>query len=185
MKKLTSGLAAILALLPAAAMAHTGTGAHIDAMHGFLHPLTGLDHVLAMVAVGVFAARLCQRPLCWRWWRAVRLGTSEHRSRWSSRGLRFRSSSWALPWLSGRNCRLAPQWRWSPCSRSSTAMHMALKEALPGRSLATLRVLWWRPRFCMRLGSCLAGRWNAWAAGLRSTRADWWVRRVPSPVPRS
>ena len=63
MKKLTSGLAAILALLPAAAMAHTGTGAHIDAMHGFLHPLTGLDHVLAMVAVGVFAAQLGGRSL--------------------------------------------------------------------------------------------------------------------------
>ena len=57
-KHLTSGLAALLALLPAAAMAHTGTGAHIDAMHGFLHPLSGLDHILAMVAVGVFAARL-------------------------------------------------------------------------------------------------------------------------------
>lgn len=63
MKKLISGLAAILALLPAAAMAHTGTGAHIDAMHGFLHPLTGPDHVLAMVAVGVFAAQLGGRSL--------------------------------------------------------------------------------------------------------------------------
>ncbi len=69
--------------------------------------------------------------------------------------------------------------------RQSMAMRMALKEAVPGRSLATLRALWWRPRFCMRLGSCLAGRWNALAAGLRSTRADWWVRWVPSPVPRS
>lgn len=63
MKKLISGLAAILALLPAAAMAHTGTGAHIDAMHSFLHPLTGPDHVLAMVAVGVFAAQLGGRSL--------------------------------------------------------------------------------------------------------------------------
>lgn len=62
-KHLTTGLGAILALLPAAAMAHTGTGAHIDAMHGFLHPLTGLDHVLAMVAVGVFAAQLGGRSL--------------------------------------------------------------------------------------------------------------------------
>jgi urease accessory protein len=62
-KQLTGGLAAILAFLPVAAMAHTGTGAHIDAMHGFLHPLTGLDHVLAMVAVGVFAAQLGGRSL--------------------------------------------------------------------------------------------------------------------------
>lgn len=63
MKQLTGGLAAILALLPVAAMAHTGTGAHIDALHGFLHPLSGLDHILAMVSVGVFAAQLGGRSL--------------------------------------------------------------------------------------------------------------------------
>ncbi len=62
-KRLTCGLAALIAALPMAALAHTGTGAHIDAMHGFLHPLTGLDHVLAMVAVGVFAAQLGGRSL--------------------------------------------------------------------------------------------------------------------------
>lgn len=62
-KQLTGGLAAALALLPAVAMAHTGTGANIDAMHGFLHPLGGLDHILAMVAVGVFAAQLGGRSL--------------------------------------------------------------------------------------------------------------------------
>lgn len=62
-RRLTGGLAATLALLPMAAMAHTGAGAHIDAMHGFLHPLTGLDHILAMVAVGVFAAQLGGRSL--------------------------------------------------------------------------------------------------------------------------
>lgn len=62
-KRLTGGLAAVLALLPLAATAHTGTGAHIDAMHGFLHPLTGLDHILAMVAVGVFATQLAGRAL--------------------------------------------------------------------------------------------------------------------------
>lgn len=62
-RHLTRGLAAVLALLPAAAMAHTGTGAHVDAMHGFLHPLTGLDHILAMVAVGVIAARLGGKSL--------------------------------------------------------------------------------------------------------------------------
>jgi urease accessory protein len=62
-RQMTGGLAAILALLPMVAMAHTGAGAHIDAMHGFLHPLTGLDHILAMVAVGVFAAQLGGRSL--------------------------------------------------------------------------------------------------------------------------
>lgn len=63
MKRLTGGLAATLAVLPVAAMAHTGAGAHGDAMQGFFHPLTGADHVLAMVAVGVFAAQLGGRAL--------------------------------------------------------------------------------------------------------------------------
>lgn len=62
-KRQIGGLAAALALLPGGAMAHTGTGANIDAMHGFLHPLGGLDHILAMVAVGVFAAQLGGRSL--------------------------------------------------------------------------------------------------------------------------
>lgn len=62
-RQLTTGLVTALALMPGAALAHTGTGAHIDAMHGFLHPLTGLDHILAMVAVGVFAAQLGGRSL--------------------------------------------------------------------------------------------------------------------------
>ncbi len=42
-------------LLPQAALAHPGHGATgLDV--GFLHPLTGADHVLAMVAVGLLAA---------------------------------------------------------------------------------------------------------------------------------
>lgn len=32
-------------------------------MHGFSHPITGIDHVLAMVAVGVLAAQLGGRAL--------------------------------------------------------------------------------------------------------------------------
>lgn len=45
-----------LALLPQAALAHPGHGAAIGAEAGFLHPLMGADHVLAMVAVGLLAA---------------------------------------------------------------------------------------------------------------------------------
>ncbi len=48
-------LALILIAAPTAAFAHAG---HADASglaHGFMHPIGGLDHVLAMVAVGVFA----------------------------------------------------------------------------------------------------------------------------------
>src|SRR5262249_38163849 len=34
-----------------------------DATHGFMHPISGLDHVLAMVAVGIFATQLGGRAL--------------------------------------------------------------------------------------------------------------------------
>ncbi|HEU6449471.1 MAG TPA: HupE/UreJ family protein [Verrucomicrobiae bacterium] len=56
---------ALLALLaPAVASAHPGTPGHT---HGFVngaaHPLSGLDHLLAMVAVGIFAAQRGGRAL--------------------------------------------------------------------------------------------------------------------------
>jgi len=52
-----------LALIPGAALAHTGAG-HTDGfVHGFLHPIGGLDHLLAMIAVGMFAAYLGSRAL--------------------------------------------------------------------------------------------------------------------------
>ena len=57
-------LAALLFLcLPAAAFAHTGIGATHGFMPGFSHPMSGLDHILAMVGVGLFAARLGGRAL--------------------------------------------------------------------------------------------------------------------------
>src|SRR5918994_3680530 len=51
------------ALLPTAALAHTGIGAAGGFAHGFWHPIGGLDHVLAMVAVGAFAVCLGGRAL--------------------------------------------------------------------------------------------------------------------------
>jgi urease accessory protein len=57
-------LAAILAiLLPTVAFAHTGVGETSGFMHGFSHPISGLDHILAMVMVGVFAWQLGGRAL--------------------------------------------------------------------------------------------------------------------------
>jgi len=54
--------AASLALAPTLAFAHPGhDGAGL--VHGFLHPLGGLDHVAVMVAVGMLAARLGGRAL--------------------------------------------------------------------------------------------------------------------------
>ncbi len=51
------GLAA-LCFAPTIALAHPGFGPHTGLVIGFLHPLTGVDHILAMIAVGVFAANL-------------------------------------------------------------------------------------------------------------------------------
>jgi urease accessory protein len=56
MKKPLTAIA--LTLASSAAFAHTGAGAHT---HGFLagvaHPFTGLDHLLAMLAVGAWSVR--------------------------------------------------------------------------------------------------------------------------------
>ncbi|MBV9066587.1 MAG: HupE/UreJ family protein, partial [Methylobacteriaceae bacterium] len=56
-------LAFLFALVPSAAFAHVGLGDTSGIAHGFMHPLSGADHVLAMVAVGLFAARLGGRAL--------------------------------------------------------------------------------------------------------------------------
>lgn len=56
-------LLAFAAVLPTAALAHTGAGDTSGFSHGFLHPLGGADHLLAMVAVGLFAAHLRGRAL--------------------------------------------------------------------------------------------------------------------------
>lgn len=50
-------LALFAVLLPAAAFAHTGIGAHgAPFVSGLAHPVLGADHMLAMVAIGLFAA---------------------------------------------------------------------------------------------------------------------------------
>ena len=51
-----------LLLLAAPAMAHDGTGLAGGFAAGFFHPLSGLDHMLAMVSVGLWGAFL-GRPL--------------------------------------------------------------------------------------------------------------------------
>lgn len=56
-------LFAVLLMAPIAAFAHTGEGLTADFGHGFVHPLFGIDHLLAMVAVGLFAGQLGGRAL--------------------------------------------------------------------------------------------------------------------------
>jgi urease accessory protein len=54
--------AAFIALAPVAASAHPGHDGG-GLIHGFMHPLGGYDHIIAMVAVGLLAARLGGRAL--------------------------------------------------------------------------------------------------------------------------
>jgi urease accessory protein len=62
-----SRVATLLALLlvPAPVWAHPGHGAHADFVQGLLHPASGIDHVLVMLGVGLFAALLGGKAL-WR-----------------------------------------------------------------------------------------------------------------------
>jgi urease accessory protein len=65
MHRLAARLAPTLAalLVPGVAFAHPGLDHTHGFAAGFVHPVSGIDHVLAMVAVGIFAARLGGRAL--------------------------------------------------------------------------------------------------------------------------
>ncbi len=54
---------AITLLIPNLANAHTGVGNTSGYWHGFTHPISGLDHILAMVAVGLWAAQMGGKAL--------------------------------------------------------------------------------------------------------------------------
>lgn len=57
-KLISKGLLAVLAgSLSLPAFAHTGAD-NSGLVHGFLHPFTGLDHLLMMLAVGLVAVRM-------------------------------------------------------------------------------------------------------------------------------
>ena len=60
---LTRTLAALIVLVPGTAFAHTGAGHMHGFADGFTHPLGGLDHILAMVTVGVLAWQLGGRAI--------------------------------------------------------------------------------------------------------------------------
>lgn len=64
MNRVRIGIAcSLLTFVPSIAHAHTGAGMATGLAHGFAHPLTGVDHLLAMVAVGILAAQLGGRSL--------------------------------------------------------------------------------------------------------------------------
>ncbi len=54
--RLASTFVAMLVAAPA--FAHTGHDLSFTALHGFLHPLTGFDHLAAMLVVGLAALKL-------------------------------------------------------------------------------------------------------------------------------
>jgi len=60
---LKMGLAALIAAIPALASAHPGHEHASSFMTGFIHPMVGLDHLLAMLAVGLWGASLGGRAL--------------------------------------------------------------------------------------------------------------------------
>jgi len=45
-------------LFPSFAFAHTGIGEHQSFLIGFIHPFSGFDHLVAMIAIGLWAAQL-------------------------------------------------------------------------------------------------------------------------------
>jgi urease accessory protein len=65
MIRVAMGLAAIgaMVLLPGAADAHNFGVAHDHLAAGFAHPFSGMDHLLAMIAVGLWAAQLGRRAI--------------------------------------------------------------------------------------------------------------------------
>jgi urease accessory protein len=61
---LPASLAALgVAITPGTACAHIGVDPIHDLMHGLQHPLTGIDHICAMIAVGIWAAQRGGRAL--------------------------------------------------------------------------------------------------------------------------
>jgi urease accessory protein len=60
----TAALAAMLLLWPLAAWAHVATGEAGGFLSGLSHPVSGLDHVVAMIAVGLWGAQLGM-PALW------------------------------------------------------------------------------------------------------------------------
>lgn len=65
--RLRTATAFLLLVVPMLASAHAGHDQHhVGVVQGLLHPLSGIDHLLAMLAVGWWSAATTER----RWWLA-------------------------------------------------------------------------------------------------------------------
>ena len=63
-RRSTQAVAVLASCWVQAAFAHVGQGGASGLLTGFLHPLSGADHALAMVAVGLWGAQLAA-PAIW------------------------------------------------------------------------------------------------------------------------
>ena len=90
-------LTALFIFVASQVAAHTGEGINTGFASGFWHPILGWDHVVAMVAVGLWGAFL---------WRARDLDTADRLSAWSWR--------WAARWA-WRACNFRRSRRASRC----------------------------------------------------------------------
>lgn len=60
---LHKSLITALLLFPGMAIAHTGIGDTSGFLHGISHPITGIDHLIAMLAVGLWAGQMGGRAV--------------------------------------------------------------------------------------------------------------------------
>src|SRR5436305_10238746 len=63
MTKRSLGLFLLAVVMATPAAAHTGAGGTSGFLTGTWHPLSGVDHILAMVAIGLWASMLGGRSL--------------------------------------------------------------------------------------------------------------------------
>jgi urease accessory protein len=63
MRQKMSKILGFVFFMPGMALAHTGIGETTGFMHGVGHPIGGADHLLAMIAVGIWAAQIGGRAL--------------------------------------------------------------------------------------------------------------------------
>ena len=87
-------LFSLFLVFPSFVFAHAPEGAGGGFITGFLHPILGFDHLIAMVAVGLWGAFLgdrengfCPSFFHQSWLSVPRLASSVLRSRWSSLSL--------------------------------------------------------------------------------------------------
>lgn len=149
-------LTAAFVLAPTIALAHTGQGDTGRLVHGFIHPLTGSDHVLVMVAVGLLSAQLGGRalwlvPLSFVSVMAIAgaFGMAGIRVPLPEAGIALSIIVLGLALAIRVKCRPSQRWHSSPSLRCFTAMSTEPRCPPKHPGFATSRASWAR-RYCYR-----------------------------------